>query len=52
LAINGYFAKETIAENGVSLTRNNGSSYYVCPSCKSKNFVVFEGEKIVKFVPQ
>jgi Zn finger protein HypA/HybF involved in hydrogenase expression len=49
--------EHTIVENGVSLIRNNGSSYYVCPRCKSKNFVVFEGEKIIlekiiKFEPQ
>jgi len=45
-----YFSEtweKIIGKNGVSLIRNNGSSYYVCPSCKSKNFVVFEGEKII-----
>ena len=55
-----YFSEtweKTIGENGVSLIRNNGSSYYVCPSCKSKNFVTFEGvkiilEKIIRFEPQ
>jgi Zn finger protein HypA/HybF involved in hydrogenase expression len=49
--------EQTIVENGVSLIRNNGSSYYICPRCKSKNFVIFEGEKIIlekiiKFEPQ
>ena len=55
-----YFSEtweKRIGKNGVSLIRNNGSSYYICPSCKSKNFVVFEGdkiilEKIIKFEPQ
>jgi hypothetical protein len=55
-----YFSEtweKIIGKNGVSLIRNNGSRYYVCPSCKSKNFVVFEGEKIIlekiiKFGPQ
>lgn len=55
-----YFSEtweKTIVKNGVSLIRNNGSSYYVCPSCKSKNFVTFEGdkiilEKIIRFEPQ
>ena len=45
-----YFSEtweKIIGKNGVSLIRNNGSSYYVCPRCKSKNFVVFEGEKII-----
>ena len=49
--------EKTIGKNGVSLIRNNGSSYYVCPSCKSKNIVTFEGdkiilEKIIRFEPQ
>jgi Zn finger protein HypA/HybF involved in hydrogenase expression len=49
--------EQCIVENGVSLIRNNGSSYYVCPRCKSKNFAIFEGdkiilEKIIKFEPQ
>jgi Zn finger protein HypA/HybF involved in hydrogenase expression len=39
--------EKTIGENGVSLMRNNGSSFYVCPSCNSKNFVIFQGEKII-----
>ena len=55
-----YFSEtweKTIDKNGVSLIRNNGSSYYVCPSCKSKNFVTFEGvkrilEKIIRFETQ
>ena len=34
-------------DNGVSLVRNNGSSYYVCPLCKAKNFVIHQGEKII-----
>jgi hypothetical protein len=45
-----YFSEtgeKTVGENGVSLVKNNGSSYYICPSCKSKNFVIFEGEKIL-----
>jgi Zn finger protein HypA/HybF involved in hydrogenase expression len=45
-----YFSEtwgKIIGKNGVSLIRNNGSSYYVCPRCKAKNFVVFEGEKII-----
>lgn len=45
-----YFSEaweKTIGENGVDLIRNNGNSYYVCPSCKSKNFVTFEGDKII-----
>ena len=55
-----YFSEtweKTIGENGVSVIRNNGSSYYICPSCKSINFVAYEGEKIIlekiiKFDPQ
>ena len=55
-----YFSEtweKTIGENGVSLIRNNGSSYYVCPRCKSNNIVIYEGEKIIlekiiKFEPQ
>jgi hypothetical protein len=45
-----YFSEtgeKTVGENGVPLVKNNGSSYYICPSCKSKNFVIFEGEKIL-----
>ena len=46
-----------VAKSEVSLMRSNGSLYYVCPRCKSKNYVVFEGEKIklekiIKFEPQ
>ena len=46
-----------VAKSEVSLMRNNGSLYYLCPRCKSKNYVVFEGEKIklekiIKFEPQ
>jgi Zn finger protein HypA/HybF involved in hydrogenase expression len=55
-----YFSEtwgNMVAKSEVSLMRNNGSLYYVCPRCKSKNYVVFEGEKIklekiIKFEPQ
>ena len=55
-----YFSEtwgKIFAKNEVSLMRNNGCNYYVCPICKSKNFVIFEGEKIIlekiiKFEPQ
>jgi Zn finger protein HypA/HybF involved in hydrogenase expression len=39
--------EKKINSNGVSLIKNNGTSYYECPQCKSKNYVVQEGEKII-----
>ena len=38
--------KKSNGNNGVSLVRNNGSSYYECPQCKAKNYIVQQGEKI------
>jgi len=34
-------------EHSIFLRRDNGTSYYVCPQCNSKNYVSFQGEKIV-----
>ncbi|MCX5894859.1 MAG: hypothetical protein NTZ51_03370 [Proteobacteria bacterium] len=39
--------KKSNGDNGASLVKNNGSSYYVCPKCKAKNFVIQQGEKII-----
>jgi Zn finger protein HypA/HybF involved in hydrogenase expression len=39
--------KKSNGDNGVSLVRNNGSSYYECPQCRSKNYIVKQGEKII-----
>jgi Zn finger protein HypA/HybF involved in hydrogenase expression len=39
--------KKANGNNGVSLVRNNGSSYYECPQCKAKNYIVQQGEKII-----
>jgi hypothetical protein len=39
--------KKSNGNNGVSLVRNNGSSYYECPQCKAKNYIVQQGEKIL-----
>ena len=39
--------KKSNGSNGVSLVRNNGSSYYECPQCKAKNYIVQQGEKII-----
>jgi len=33
--------------NELKLVHENGSCFYRCPACRSKNFVVFEGEKII-----
>jgi Zn finger protein HypA/HybF involved in hydrogenase expression len=39
--------KKSNGNNGVSLVKNNGSSYYECPQCKAKNYIVQQGEKII-----
>jgi len=39
--------KKSNGNNGVSLVRNNGSSYYECPQCRAKNYIVQQGEKII-----
>jgi Zn finger protein HypA/HybF involved in hydrogenase expression len=39
--------KKSNGNNGVSLVRNNGSSYYECPQCGAKNYIVQQGEKII-----
>ena len=39
--------KKANGNNGVSLVKNNGSSYYECPQCKAKNYIVQQGEKII-----
>ena len=39
--------KKSNGNNGVSMVRNNGSSYYECPQCKAKNYIVQQGEKIL-----
>jgi len=33
--------------NGVPPVRNNGASYYECPQCRAKNYIVEQGEKII-----
>lgn len=45
-----YFVEgweKKVESNGVSMVRNNGTSYYECPHCKAKNFVIEQGEKII-----
>jgi Zn finger protein HypA/HybF involved in hydrogenase expression len=45
-----YFVEgweKKIETNGVSLIKDNGTSYYECPHCKSKNYVVQQGDKII-----
>jgi Zn finger protein HypA/HybF involved in hydrogenase expression len=32
---------------GEMVHKSNGTSYYVCPKCKAKNFVILEGEDIL-----
>lgn len=39
--------KKSNGNDAVSLVRNNGSSYYECPQCKGKNYIVQQGEKII-----
>jgi hypothetical protein len=39
--------KKSNGTNGVSLVRNNGSSYYECPQCRAKNYIIQQGEKII-----
>jgi len=41
------WGKKSNGDNGVSLVRNNGSSYYECPQCRAKNYIVKQGEKII-----
>jgi Zn finger protein HypA/HybF involved in hydrogenase expression len=33
--------------NDVALIKNNGSSHYLCPACKAKNYIVLEGDKFI-----
>ncbi len=39
--------KRTNGNNGSSLIKNNGSSYYLCPKCRAKNYIIQQGEKII-----
>ena len=39
--------KRSNDNNGAQLVKNNGSSYYLCPQCNSKNFIAQQGEKII-----
>ncbi len=45
-----YFVEgweKRVESNGVAMVRNNGTSYYECPHCKAKNYVIEQGEKII-----
>ena len=45
-----YFVEgweKKIESNGVCLVKNNGSSYYECPHCKAKNYIIQQGDKII-----
>jgi Zn finger protein HypA/HybF involved in hydrogenase expression len=41
------WTKKTIINNGSILVQDNGGSYYKCSKCGSKNYVTFQGEKII-----
>jgi Zn finger protein HypA/HybF involved in hydrogenase expression len=41
------WTQKTNVSDGVTFTRNNGSSYYLCPKCNAKNIVTKQGEKII-----
>jgi hypothetical protein len=39
--------KKTIINNGSVLIQNDEEPYYACSKCGSKNYVMFQGEKII-----
>lgn len=43
----GWQKEERRCSDQLKLVHENGACFYRCPCCQSKNFVVFEGEKII-----
>ncbi len=41
------WTKKTVENNGSVFVQDHGGTYYRCSQCGSKNYVVFEGDKII-----
>lgn len=43
----GWQKEEQPCSDELKLVQENGCCFYRCPVCQARNFVVFEGEKII-----